>query len=114
MNKYGELGNGNNTAGNVPVKVNLLCTVTGTEQGNEVEEEINIYPNPASGIFELRISNCQNGGLNSYHILGEKVFQSAIHNSQSEIDLSASPAGIYFVRINTEQGMIAKKIVVQR
>ncbi|MBI2967881.1 MAG: T9SS type A sorting domain-containing protein, partial [Bacteroidetes bacterium] len=41
------------------------------------------------------------------------VFQSAISNPQSAIDLSSSPPGIYFVKVITGDNVFVEKIVVQ-
>ncbi|MBI3501324.1 MAG: T9SS type A sorting domain-containing protein [Bacteroidetes bacterium] len=83
---------------------------------NEIDfsSQINIYPNPTSGAFELRIANCQNCGLKIYNTLGQIVYQSEIHNPKSEIDLSEAPAGIYFLKLGTEQGTVNKKIIINK
>jgi hypothetical protein len=62
-----------------------------------------ISPNPSSGIVNLEIGN-RRGEVEIYNPLGEKVFQSAIDNSKSEIDLRSKPKGIYFVHVKDEKG----------
>ena len=80
--------------------------------------DISIYPNPTTG--ELRIKNYELGiknyelGIDNvevFDIYGIK--QLSIFNFQfsTQIDISHLPAGIYFVRITTEKGVITKKIV---
>ena len=80
--------------------------------------DISIYPNPTTG--ELRIKNYELGiknyelGIDNvevFDIYGIK--QLSIFNFQfsTQIDISHLPAGIYFVRITTEKGVVTKKIV---
>ncbi|MBI3500171.1 MAG: T9SS type A sorting domain-containing protein [Bacteroidetes bacterium] len=87
---------------------------------NDAVNEINldnyfsVSPNPTSGVFELRIADCQNCGLKIYNTLGEIVHQSEIHTPQSKIDLSASPGGVYFLQLTTDKGIARKKIVISK
>ena len=73
--------------------------------------DISIYPNPTTG--ELRIKNYELGidNVEVFDIYGIK--QLAIFNFQfsTQIDISHLPAGIYFVRITTEKGVVTKKIM---
>ena len=81
--------------------------------------EISIYPNPTNG--ELRITNYETkfgvsplgiDNVELFDIIGKKL--STVNYQQSNdksIDISHLPAGIYFVRITTEKGVITKKII---
>jgi hypothetical protein len=69
--------------------------------------DVFIYPNPTTG--ELRI---ENGALkiqqiSIFNLLGRNV----LNTQQTALDISHLPAGIYFVQIKTERGVITKKIV---
>ena len=76
-------------------------------------ENIKIFPNPTTG--ELTITNyeLQITSVEIYDVYGRNVYISEIRNSKSEITIIIShlQAGIYFARIETEQGEIVKKIV---
>jgi len=87
---------------------------------------IEIYPNPTTGELRIRkqrsalanyettFSASQLGieGVEIYDIMGKKLstvnYQLSTVNS---IDISQLPAGIYFVRITTEKGVVTKKVV---
>lgn len=86
----------------------------GVAESSFVNNGISIYPNPTNGLFELRVANCQNCGLKIYNTLGQIVYQSAIHNLKSEIDLREVFSGIYFVQVRTEQGNAVKKLVINK
>jgi len=74
---------------------------------------IQIYPNPTTG--ELRIENgeLKIENVEIYNIVGQK--QQIIFNSQlsilNSIDISHLQAGIYFIRIQTEIGMVMRKVI---
>ncbi len=76
-----------------------------------VDDMINIYPNPSNGQFTLKGNNITS--IEVYNVRGEKVFQSTIHNPQSEIDLSTQANGIYFMKIYDGLIVHTKKIVIQ-
>jgi len=88
--------------------------VTPQEQSN-----ISIFPNPTTGElgirnYELGIRNYELGirNVEVYDIIGKKLstvnYQLSTINS---IDISHLPAGIYFVKITTEKGVVTKKVV---
>ncbi|MES2395995.1 MAG: T9SS type A sorting domain-containing protein [Bacteroidota bacterium] len=99
-------------------KSNTASQTTGiNELANDMA--VIIYPNPTNGKFIIELSSpplkndkCE---IKIYNMLGEKVFQSSNLNQQTskEINLSASPKGIYFVRIYDGEKNHSKKIVVQ-
>jgi len=68
---------------------------------------ISIYPNPTRG--ELRIRNYELGikSIRIFDLSGFNVFST----KQTSLDISYLPAGMYFVKITTEKGVVTKKIV---
>jgi hypothetical protein len=47
------------------------------------------------------------------NVLGELIFKTKTNSGKTEISLSNMPAGIYFLQINTENGIISKKVFIQ-
>ena len=108
-------------------------TITSMDVSNRSGSEIVIYPNPNDGKFKISFGQSElvfvsrilkQGCLAEarvqhdifiYNMLGEKVFQSSSLNRQTsnEIDLSASPKGIYFVKIYDGYENHSEKIIVQ-
>ncbi|MDR0206123.1 MAG: C25 family cysteine peptidase [Bacteroidales bacterium] len=79
------------------------------------EQSITVYPNPTSGEFiitnyELRIT-C----IEMYDVFGKKQtisnLKSQISKSEIEINISHLTCGIYFLKIDTVQGSVMKKLV---
>ena len=81
---------------------------------------VGVYPNPANGYLEIEITPSTLGGfipqggteLKIYDALGASVFKSLILTHKSQIDLSSQPKGIYFIQLNSENGIITKKLII--
>ena len=76
------------------------------------KSDIRIYPNPTTG--ELRV-DCRDAinrvsSVEIFDIYGRKVLEPSLTVLQS-YDLTVFPAGIYFVKITTDAGIITKKII---
>lgn len=64
-----------------------------------------IYPNPALNELNILVEDYKETGI--YDMLGNKVFAS----SDSKIDISTLPSGMYHVKISTETGVTIKNLV---
>ena len=73
-----------------------------------VDKPIVIYPNPTTGKVMIDID-----GLKKVWVLngeGKLILET---NKKPEIDLSAFPKGIYFLKVFTEEGIYTEKIILQ-
>jgi hypothetical protein len=86
-----------------------ICT--GTEN-TQHDFDIYISPNPSTGIFTIR-SNGRIDKVEIENMLGEKIYSEKINFNKSEIDFSKQQKGIYFIKINSGNKYIIKKIVLQ-
>jgi hypothetical protein len=82
--------------------------------------DINVYPNPTKGQFQIDINGMENADydLSIYNSLGSKVFGDNVnYNSQStqswKLDFSTYPKGIYFIRLQSEGQIKVKRIIIQ-
>jgi len=75
------------------------------------EENFSIYPNPTTGEFRVSGFEFRVGDIQVFDIYGIKRFSTFNFQLSTQIDISHLPAGIYFVRITTEKGVVTKKIV---
>ena len=96
------------------VTVDLMVVEdAGIEENGETN--IRVYPNPTTG--ELRITNYELGigslsevGVEVFDVYGRK--QSHVSRvTRNEKNISELPAGIYFVKITTEKGVVTKKVI---
>jgi hypothetical protein len=60
---------------------------------------------------KLSIENYQ---LSIYNVLGECINQQIIKSPNQQIDLSFVPNGIYFLQLLNSDGIISKKIMVEK
>ena len=89
-----------------------------TYQSNVGIEESNtntcsIYPNPVENSciikLENEVSNPINGNI--YDAFGKKVMNFTIQSTETELQLSHLPSGIYLIRINQPNAIISKKLI---
>ncbi|MEI6489965.1 MAG: T9SS type A sorting domain-containing protein, partial [Bacteroidota bacterium] len=73
-------------------------------------EELIISPNPATNQFTIENSQLKINSIHIYNVLGSVVLE-RIANSQKAIDISTWKAGVYFVEVETEKGIVRKKLV---
>jgi hypothetical protein len=74
---------------------------------------INIFPNPGSGIFTIE-SRQKNYEVIIVNALGEEVYSSQINSYRSEVDLRNQPNGIYFLSIKTREGVLNRKLIINK
>ncbi len=85
----------------------------------EVLEEtlVNLYPNPAKDYLQVDLSAIasQRALVRIFDVQGKLVYQSNLVNpSVAEIGISTFNNGLYFLKLEMEDEVITKKIVVQR
>ena len=74
-----------------------------------------ISPNPSNGEFII-LCNVTMLRVDIYNLFGGKIYSSDIGRQQPIVsfDISSQPNGIYFIRINTFEGILTKKIILQK
>ena len=78
----------------------------------ELDEKMTtVYPNPTYGTLHIEAENIE--GISIYNMLGEKLFEASTSGNSFEYDFSPHDFGTYLVRIQTEKGIVTKRVVVQ-
>ncbi|CAN5377205.1 hypothetical protein BH09BAC5_BH09BAC5_24350 [soil metagenome] len=91
----------------------------GMNENNLLENSLIITPNPGNGIFQLSfiISDAQEVSIEIYNNLGQKVYvqnEKGITGSfNTTMDLSSLSAGMYFVKVACEKGVITKRLIIE-
>ena len=77
------------------------------------ENNIALYPNPANTTITLNLQKNMEVDIRMFDVLGKLViYQPDVFVSKEHtIDVSALNNGIYFVRINSENGSVTKKLI---
>ena len=72
---------------------------------------VNIYPNPARDYIIVEGEDLQNISL--YDIAGKQIFHQSVKGNRIRIDMSHWPHGNYQAAIQTRQGIVGQKIVIE-
>ena len=90
---------------------NLVANFIYTEGIGENSISAKVYPNPTKGEFTL-----EGEGLSHVRIVnvyGQMVYNAEVEGNQVRIDLSQMVKGIYMMHIETYEGQVVRKIVVE-
>jgi len=91
---------------NYTIVVNNLLKIKEAETSS-----VNVFPNPTTGKFSVFSSQFSVERIEIFDVYGRK--QKAESRKQNVVDISDAPAGSYFVKIFTEEGMVVRKVVKQ-
>jgi hypothetical protein len=84
-----------------------------------VAAEISIFPNPNQGSFEVNVSNwnTDRSKLVLVNLLGEVIWSREYNQVQGtiaqQIDLQDVPAGIYFIRLTSDEASMTRRVIIQ-
>lgn len=73
---------------------------------------ISIYPNPTEGMIRINMEELDTYTVDVLNVLGELVHTSVV-NSNTSIDLNDLGAGVYVVRVSTEEAAYTERVIVQ-
>ena len=103
------LNEANDTA-NVVYKVKAYPT--GIGDSKLLTYELNVYPSPADEFVKVSFSSNKTQDVEIYNILGKKLATLKISNSVI-YDLTDLPAGLYFVKVKDEKGIVRTKTFIK-
>ena len=73
-----------------------------------------IYPNPNNGIFNVSFNNeLKNAKLELVNVQGQVVFVKNIDKNKEQLNLSHLNAGVYYVRLSSEEEVKIEKIIIK-
>jgi hypothetical protein len=71
-----------------------------------------VYPNPASDVVNIK-SDFDITSIKVFNHSGQVVAEEMVHNKMYQFNTSQYNAGMYFFQIETTEGTISKRIIVQ-
>ena len=95
---------------------NLICI---EDESSTTITNLEIYPNPSRGIFNISFTTQvkQELEIRIVNTLGNQVFIESkyqfIGEYTKQIDLTEYPKAIYFLEIETDEGVINKNLILQ-
>jgi hypothetical protein len=95
-----------------------LGTITSSTRNSQLNAAVSVYPNPSvSGRFVLSAAEpaLVAAPLTVTDVTGRVVLQGAAVSpaASRQLDLSAQKAGIYTLQLQTEKGVVTRKLVIQ-
>jgi len=95
-------------------KATVTIGNVGIESITNDELQITVYPNPTTGKFNVQSSMFKVQSVEIFDVFGRKIYDD--NNSYGltvlrSYDLTVFPAGIYFLKITTENGIVTKKVI---
>jgi hypothetical protein len=91
------------------------CSVLnlGINDGAEKKYDINIYPNPSSGIFNISINSSRfdEAEIEVLDVTGKPVQKIILGNSA--FNLTNYPKGLYFVKVKIGNSVVVEKVIYQ-
>jgi len=105
------------TADQINVRIDdiSITKVTGSVgiKGNTSNQLISIFPNPTAGILNINAIEA-NGTIEVYNVIGDKVYSNSVVKGNNSIDLSGLANGAYFLKVNSNNQIISKKVVLSK
>jgi hypothetical protein len=83
------------------------CTVS----VNELMKLIEIFPNPTNGFIQINADLGGRKALTVMSISGQPVLKDSFLNNKKTLDLSSLPAGMYFIKITSKDGIVTQRII---
>ena len=90
-----------------------LSTSTGFNLLNADKNEVQVYPNPTSGLLYIHSNELTPSKINVYNQMGQLVLSEAITACQNAISTTSLAKGIYTVSVENAGSKTMHKIVVQ-
>ena len=89
-----------------------LSVATGLNE-NANTGGVSVFPNPTSGIFNLRVMKFENANVRIFDAIGKEVFNTRMNDTQTLIDLSNQSKGLYFVQVEGRDFSYTQKVTVE-
>ena len=101
-------GNNMNSGDGADTGSTTIVEAPTSDVSNAFYAELQIFPNPSNGIFNIAGINNSEATFELYDLLGARVMSKSILGQA--IDLGAFSDGVYLLRIQNEKQSITKKI----
>ena len=86
-------------------------SVVGLSENDNIK--FSVFPNPSNGIFKIDNKLTENTDIFIYDVYGKLIQKNSLNSDMNTIDISKQSNGIYFIKIQTENGIISEKIIKQ-
>lgn len=78
-----------------------------------VEKDVNIYPNPTTGMLTVQTTNKQYSSVQVFNTIGQLMLEQAVTAHTTQINIQHLVSGIYYIQLKGEHGTVVEKIEKQ-
>ena len=79
---------------------------------NENDSKVNLFPNPTNGNVTIQAEGMSH--ITVVSVLGQIVYDVDVNADEAILNMAQFNAGMYMVRINTENGVVVKRVTVMQ
>jgi len=90
------------------------ATIVGVITLNDAGTEVTVFPNPVSDRIYIDWNGSDRAEIVLLNAFGSEVKKVVLKQNRTGLDVSDLAEGIYFVRVKTANGILTRKIIVQR
>ena len=80
--------------------------------GETPELQVSLFPNPAKDQVTVKAEDLLE--ISVYDVAGRQVMRRTVQGNETVVDLTSLNQGVYFFRVNTEQGCLLQKVVLMK
>lgn len=81
------------------------------------DDVLSVYPNPGNGMYQISFKNPGTASMDIEVVTlhGESIYKenAAVHTEVFSLDLFNQPKGIYFLKVQQQDLLVVKKVVIQ-
>ncbi|MEO8148939.1 MAG: ELWxxDGT repeat protein [Bacteroidia bacterium] len=74
---------------------------------------ISVYPNPVTDILNINAKDNKIESFKIHNSIGKLILDKTVNQQNFQIDISQFNSGIYFIQVQTKDGMLSAKIIKQ-
>src|SRR5690625_184147 len=94
-----------------PRDMNDIDGTTLSVEDFETASNIDIYPNPATDRFYVKVNN--NAQVEVFSIIGKKVVQTQVADQNTAVSIQNLKAGVYIIKITQDGATTTKKLIIK-
>jgi hypothetical protein len=102
-----------NATGHTSVSVPIFINDHVFTAVNEINSELNIFPNPVFDFQHISLSKNSNiSKVNIFDLSGKLIYNTFFEGCETVLDLGQLPSGLFLLQLQSDNGIINKKFVV--
>lgn len=74
-------------------------------------EHTEVYPNPTTGQFRIQNTEVRIQSVEVFDVYAKLMYSVEVNDNTVTVDASNYASGVYFIRINTDKGLVNRRIV---